>query len=165
MTSIFFCYSVILQNLTHHPVCQIHPAPSWSHERTFTFRLRSPRPYQDTKLLCLSTFVNVKRTYEREKDGRNTGKREGKVLRTFENIMYSSCDVSTELTVGHFTWFITSQTITCSSSWVTDLWVVGLPNCKSTDTERDIGVSRCVHWHMHIEICTHSQAQTSFLSR
>lgn len=28
--------------------------------------LRSPRPYQDTKLLCLSTFENVKRTYKRE---------------------------------------------------------------------------------------------------
>lgn len=78
-SAIQFCYPVIFQNLTHHPVSQIHPAPFWSHERTFTFWLRSPRPYQDTKLLCLSTFANVKRAYEGEKDGRNARRR--KVLR------------------------------------------------------------------------------------
>lgn len=75
-------HSVILQNLTHHPVCKIHTAPFWSHERTFTFRPRSPRPYQDTKLLCLSTFANVKRSYEGEKDGRNAWRREGKGAQT-----------------------------------------------------------------------------------
>ncbi len=75
-SAIQFCFSVILQNLTHHPACQIHPAPFWSHERTCTFRLRSPHPYQDTKLLCLSTFANVKRTYGREKDGSNARKKE-----------------------------------------------------------------------------------------
>lgn len=77
-SAIQFCFSVILQNLTYHPACQIHPAPFWSHERTCTFRLRSPHPYQDTKLLCLSTFANVKRTYGREKDGSNVRKKEGK---------------------------------------------------------------------------------------